>query len=166
MSYRRETFINNSAKYTGLPKDSVKILNLEKGVFNRAVKYCKDNGYPLKWSDPNFTKEYSSVARRILSNINYTPNAKNFIKYMKEDCENTSEIAYFTKEQFYPELWNDLRSKMLERIIVKEEEVVGLFKCNTCKSNKTTYYQMQTRSADEPMTTYVTCLNCNRRWKF
>lgn len=31
---------------------------------------------------------------------------------------------------------------------------------------KTTYYQMQTRSADEPMTTFVTCVNCGNRWKF
>lgn len=32
-----------------------------------------------------------------------------------------------------------------------------MFKCGKCKQNKTTYYQMQTRSADEPMTTFVTC---------
>jgi len=166
MSYRRETFIHNAAKYTSLPKDDIKIVNLEKGVFNRTVKYCKENGYPLKWSNPFFSKEYSSVARRILANISYTPNSKNFIKYITQECKHTEKIAYFTKEQFYPELWNELRSKMLERINVKEEEVVGMFKCNKCKTNKTTYYQMQTRSADEPMTTYVTCLNCNIRWKF
>ena len=41
----------------------------------------------------------------------------------------------------------------------------GMFKCGKCKSRKTTYYQMQTRSADEPMTTFVTCTNCNNRWK-
>ena len=41
----------------------------------------------------------------------------------------------------------------------------GMFKCNKCKSMKTVYYQMQTRSADEPMTTYVTCTNCEARWK-
>ncbi|XP_061997284.1 transcription elongation factor TFIIS [Rosa rugosa] len=40
------------------------------------------------------------------------------------------------------------------------------FKCGRCGKRKTTYYQMQTRSADEPMTTYVTCVNCNNRWKF
>lgn len=40
------------------------------------------------------------------------------------------------------------------------------FKCGRCGSRKTTYCQMQTRSADEPMTTYVTCTNCNNRWKF
>eukprot|EP00439_Symbiodinium_sp_Y106_P042252 s4841_g5.t1 len=32
--------------------------------------------------------------------------------------------------------------------------------------NKTTYFQMQTRSSDEPMTTFVTCLTCGNRWKF
>ncbi|KAG9303669.1 hypothetical protein G9A89_018566 [Geosiphon pyriformis] len=40
------------------------------------------------------------------------------------------------------------------------------FKCGKCGQRKTTYYQMQTRSADEPMTTFVTCVNCNNRWKF
>lgn len=40
------------------------------------------------------------------------------------------------------------------------------FQCGKCKQRKCTYYQMQTRSADEPMTTFVSCLNCNNRWKF
>jgi transcription elongation factor S-II len=40
------------------------------------------------------------------------------------------------------------------------------FKCGKCGKRKCTYYQMQTRSADEPMTTFVTCMNCNNRWKF
>jgi len=40
------------------------------------------------------------------------------------------------------------------------------FKCGKCGKRKCTYYQMQTRSADEPMTTFVTCTNCNNRWKF
>ncbi|GFP89383.1 transcription elongation factor a protein 2 [Phtheirospermum japonicum] len=40
------------------------------------------------------------------------------------------------------------------------------FTCGRCKKKETTYYQMQTRSADEPMTTFVTCVNCNNHWKF
>ncbi|XP_020114273.1 transcription elongation factor TFIIS-like [Ananas comosus] len=40
------------------------------------------------------------------------------------------------------------------------------FKCGRCGQRKATYYQMQTRSADEPMTTFVTCVNCNNHWKF
>ena len=42
----------------------------------------------------------------------------------------------------------------------------GMFQCGKCKGTRTTYFQMQTRSADEPMTTFVTCLNCKNKWKF
>jgi len=41
----------------------------------------------------------------------------------------------------------------------------SLFTCGRCKSVKTTSTQKQTRSADEPMTVFVLCLNCNNRWK-
>ncbi|KAL3653382.1 hypothetical protein CASFOL_003063 [Castilleja foliolosa] len=40
------------------------------------------------------------------------------------------------------------------------------FTCGRCRKKETTYYQLQTRSADEPMTTFVTCVNCNNHWKF
>lgn len=39
------------------------------------------------------------------------------------------------------------------------------FKCGRCNQRKCKYYQMQTRSADEPMTTFVTCVNCGNRWR-
>ncbi|KAG5185244.1 transcription factor S-II-domain-containing protein [Tribonema minus] len=42
----------------------------------------------------------------------------------------------------------------------------GMFECGRCKSKKTHYYQKQTRSADEPMTTFVTCLHCGKKWRF
>lgn len=41
----------------------------------------------------------------------------------------------------------------------------GMFQCFKCRKKKVTYYQMQTRSADEPMTTFLTCLNCGNKWK-
>ncbi|KIP07884.1 hypothetical protein PHLGIDRAFT_35252 [Phlebiopsis gigantea 11061_1 CR5-6] len=40
------------------------------------------------------------------------------------------------------------------------------FQCGRCKQRKCRYRQAQTRSADEPMTTFVTCTVCNNRWKF
>ena len=41
----------------------------------------------------------------------------------------------------------------------------SLFTCGRCKSIKTTSTQKQTRSADEPMTVFVFCINCGNRWK-
>ncbi|KIY66463.1 transcription elongation factor [Cylindrobasidium torrendii FP15055 ss-10] len=40
------------------------------------------------------------------------------------------------------------------------------FQCGRCKQRKCVYRQAQTRSADEPMTTFVTCTNCGHKWKF
>ena len=79
------------------------------------------------------------------------------------------------------------RDLAMEKARANDEDYNGLFKCGKCKSVKTTYYQMQTRSADEPMvrphqprvmsiifiiltlfpqqTTYVTCKTCGHRWK-
>ncbi|KAI8384944.1 transcription factor S-II, central domain-containing protein [Radiomyces spectabilis] len=40
-----------------------------------------------------------------------------------------------------------------------------MFICGKCKKRRCTYFQMQTRSADEPMTTFVTCVTCGNHWK-
>jgi len=48
----------------------------------------------------------------------------------------------------------------------EQEAETDAFKCGRCGQRKTRYRQAQTRSADEPMTTFVTCTNCNNRWKF
>ncbi|KTW30703.1 transcription elongation factor S-II [Pneumocystis carinii B80] len=43
--------------------------------------------------------------------------------------------------------------------------VTDLFQCGKCKQRKVSYYQMQTRRADEPMTTFYECQVCDNRWK-
>ena len=43
--------------------------------------------------------------------------------------------------------------------------LTDMFRCGKCKERKCTYYQMQTRSADEPMTVFVRCTVCGNRWK-
>jgi DNA-directed RNA polymerase subunit M/transcription elongation factor TFIIS len=42
----------------------------------------------------------------------------------------------------------------------------GILKCPRCKSMKTEYIEVQTRSADEPTTKKCTCNACEYRWKF
>ncbi len=40
------------------------------------------------------------------------------------------------------------------------------YECRKCKQRKCHIWQQQTRSADEPMTTFVTCAVCGNHWKF
>ncbi len=40
----------------------------------------------------------------------------------------------------------------------------GIYTCGKCSSTETIYFQTQTRSADEPMTTTVQCINCNHEF--
>ena len=46
-----------------------------------------------------------------------------------------------------------------------QEAMTDQFKCGRCKKRQCSYFEMQTRSADEPMTIFVTCINCGKRWK-
>lgn len=46
-----------------------------------------------------------------------------------------------------------------------EQAETDMFKCSKCKQRRCTYFQMQTRSADEPMTTFISCVNCGHHWK-
>jgi DNA-directed RNA polymerase subunit M/transcription elongation factor TFIIS len=84
-----------------------------------------------------------------------------------------SKIAEYPPEVIelngnYSQALFKLRTKELERekaSMVHDDDYTGIFVCRKCKSRKTTYYQLQTRSADEPMTTYVTCIGCGNKWK-
>jgi len=166
MAYRREVFKTKCAEFLNIAEDNLIVLNIEKGVFNNAVTLCKKNKLPLKWTEPNFIKYYASNARRILANISYTTNAQVLILKIKNGHIDPYSLVKLTREELNPDLWASLRSKNLEKIVVKEIATEdGMFKCNKCKSMKTVYYQMQTRSADEPMTTFVTCTDCSFKWK-
>jgi DNA-directed RNA polymerase subunit M/transcription elongation factor TFIIS len=101
--------------------------------------------------------------------INETPQLVHRLQTKELDVK---KLANYNAVQLWPEgprakAEFALKAKDLamEALRVKEQDYNGLFKCGKCKSIKTTYYQMQTRSADEPMTTYVTCKGCGNRWK-
>ena len=166
MSYRRTVFINKCAEFLNIAQDNIIVINMEKGVFNKAIEIAKKNKTDLKWSNPDFVKYYATNARRLLANISYTLNSTELISKIKNGHILPYSLVNLSREELNPSLWNSLKSKNLEKIIVKQETAEdGMFKCNKCKSMKTVYYQMQTRSADEPMTTYVTCTNCGAKWK-
>ena len=167
MSWRREFVINKLSELLDIQKNNLKIINIEKGIFNDSIRYCKENSYPLKWSDINFCKYYSSKSRKIIANLSYTPNSNNFKEKVLNDTFEPYDLVKLTHEEMDPERWAKIKINVLKKYINtdKKEQPDGMFRCNACKSKKTIYYQMQTRSADEPMTTFVTCTNCNKHWK-
>lgn len=79
------------------------------------------------------------------------------------------ELAFMTHQDMSPEKWEklieDKKIRDQNKYEPKLEASTDNFQCRKCKSKKCTYYQLQTRSADEPMTTFVTCLDCGTRWK-
>ncbi|EJW04098.1 transcription elongation factor S-II [Edhazardia aedis USNM 41457] len=58
------------------------------------------------------------------------------------------------------------QDQLMDSQLPKLQADTTMFKCSRCKQSKTTYYQLQTRSADEPMTNYITCCVCGHKWKF
>jgi transcription elongation factor S-II len=166
MSLRRTVVIEKASNFLELSSNDVKVLNIEKGIFNTTVKYCKENDIPLKWSDSDFVKYYSKTARKVLANISYTSNSEELKSKIKTGLIDPYILATMSHQEMAPDMWSELKMNALKKHITKKEETPdGIFTCNNCKSKKTVYYQMQTRSADEPMTTYVTCTNCNKKWK-
>jgi len=168
MFYKRQYCLNKFSQIFNLSTEDIIIINLEKGIFNETIRFCRNNNYELKWSNSHFTKKYSQIARKVLANLTYTPNAKDVKLNILNDTWPPETIACKSHRELNPEEHAEIKSKIMSKYIntEPEQEHDGFFKCGKCKSKKTTYRQAQTRSADEPMTTYVTCLNCDHRWKF
>ncbi|MBD23757.1 MAG: hypothetical protein CMG46_01940 [Candidatus Marinimicrobia bacterium] len=82
------------------------------------------------------------------------------------DIENISKLNIY---EIFPDNWKyllEIKSKKDKiKYEMKPEAMTDMFKCRRCGSRSTSYYEVQTRSADEPMTQFITCINCGSRWK-
>ena len=58
-----------------------------------------------------------------------------------------------TYQELFPEHWKQLLDEKYKREMAiyedKPEAMTDMFKCGRCKQKKCTYYELQTRSADE-----------------
>lgn len=66
-----------------------------------------------------------------------------------------------------PDSWKKIIKKR-ENIENKKRNMAttDIYKCKNCGNCKTRSWELQTRSADEPSTTFVECLICGKRWKY
>jgi len=167
MYYIRQYYIDKLSEIFNLDIDDSIILNLEKGIFNTTINLCEKQ--ELKWSNPYFRKNYVKIGRKIIANTTYTPNSNIVKSNILSNKWNAEDIGKMSHEELYPQLYAELKLKALQKEIRHkpvEEMADGLIKCRKCKSMKTIYTQAQTRSADEPMTTFVTCFGCDGHFKF
>lgn len=139
--------------------------NLEKGVHNWTLKEATNRKVVKKWDNPFFVQIYLDHLRSIYMNLK---NDRLINMVIKGEIK-AHEIAFMTHQEMLPEKWEELIKQKSIRDKNKFEQnleaATDTFTCRKCRSKKCTYYQMQTRSADEPMTIFVTCIDCGCRWK-
>jgi transcription elongation factor S-II len=161
-----DSFRNNiRSKLQELLESEKKAINLEKGIYNYALKEANNRKVVKKWDNPYYVQIYLDRLRTIYINL-----AKlTLLTSVKDGTVTVKTLAFMTHQEMQPEKWDALIQAKIKKDKSKydtqQEAMTDTFKCRKCHSNKCSYYQMQTRSADEPMTTFVTCIECANRWK-
>ena len=119
---------------------------------------------------PETSEAYKVKIRSLFQNLRNKSNPELRVRVMEGDI---------TPERFVTMTHEELKSKAMKKEdeaiarenmraaqMPKEEKAINPgFKCNKCGQRKVAYSQMQTRSADEPMTTFCECTNCGNVWK-
>lgn len=152
------------------------IQNIKKNKINPVTtkkgKKVTVNNNDLNWNNCHFKRVYLAKYRSISYNLK---NEKNpvFKENVIKNIIKTKDIVNMKPEEIYPAVWEDVFQTQIKKEIIRlknegkelEEAVEGSYTCRKCKCKKIRYYELQTRSADEPMTAYFTCLNCHNHWK-
>ena len=165
----RQFVVERFSSLLGLPPDDTIVINLEKNILNYITDRSREIGQTPAWDNHKFATMYKQKFLQLQYNLKNSPVLKGWItdKRIK-----TKDVITLGPQDLWP---NGPYAKTMEDRIVKEMQKAylaneaknqeGFFTCNRCKSKKTTYYELQTRSADEPMTVFVTCHNCGKHWK-
>lgn len=131
-------------------------LELEKHTFDATLIYMK-----AKDLDPKFTE---SIYNTKISSLCYNLNQLNCPDLLSKICnkEISCKDVVFTDEKVLNSFaWDSIIKKMeFKNAQLNNLPTTDAYECRKCKQRKCTTYTLQTRSADEPMTTFVTCQIC------
>lgn len=140
--------------------------NLERGIYNYALKKATELSIVKSWDDSMFVEVYVERLRTIY--INLETEAQLRQRFLQK-TQPAHEFAFMTHQEMCPDHWAkriaDKKVRDEFKYTPQQEASTDQFTCRKCKSKQCTYYQLQTRSADEPMTTFVTCISCGSRWR-
>jgi DNA-directed RNA polymerase subunit M/transcription elongation factor TFIIS len=131
----------------------------EGAMLNRCISEAQAWFVDIDWENAVFCGLYRNRAIGLMKHIDLLRNGMS-----------PEEFANSTPAQQAPEQWDALIKDTEDRekaMYSKKAAASIMMYCSSCKrKSKCDYYQIQTRSADEPMTTFVTCLECDKHWKF
>ena len=146
-------------------------LKIEKGIYNYVIETSKNKNIKRYWSNKLFREFYLNKVRSIYSNIkpdSYIHN-EGFLKRIMDNEIDPEKLCSLNVYDIFPENWKELLDLKIKRDQIKydlkPEAMTDVFKCRKCGSRSCSYYEIQTRSADEPMTQFINCLDCGNRWR-
>ena len=144
---------------------------VEQSIYNYIIRLSKEKNIQRRWTNQTFKRLYHSKIISIYSNLKKDSYIKNstFLERLKSGEIKAEKIGVLSVYDIFPDNWKELLNAKSKRDRIKyelkPEAMTNLFKCRKCGSRETSYYEVQTRSADEPMTQFITCLKCENRWK-
>ena len=160
--------------FTGLFESNESAKTLENALLRSIVDTCIKEGIEVDWGNRVFWNMYRNKAISLYENLagtsSYVDNKENWLSRIKTGDVSIQHYVEMNAIDSCPARWKSAIDKMIEnekKLYSKSQAASIVMWCSRCKKkSKCDYYQMQTRSADEPMTTFVTCLECDRKWKF
>lgn len=158
---------NNDDATEDIAKMSVCI---ENGVYNWTIDYSSSKGIVKNWKNPKFRMLYMAKSRSVIANLQpsaYVGNSRLLSRLLEKEFT-PKDLAYMKPENVFPEAWKQVLDVKLMRdqYSEKPEAMTDQYKCGRCKKRECVYQELQLRSSDEPMSLFITCLNCGNRWRF